>query len=351
MPLDNLFSKGRIGNLETENRIVSSGTLNLMVKDGYLPDDYTKLYTDIAAGGTSLIITGTVFVGLILENRVVAKDLKSVINKIHEISNAKILIQLNILDMTPGENRTLKKLEITSEEIEKIINNFAKAAEIVYEIEADGIQVHSCHGFLLSRFISPFFNERTDGYGGNNKNRSKILVEISNRIKEYTEKNYPLTIKLQTQDFIQGGLNLDDSKEIVEILCSKSKYDAIEPSGGGNYLKQGEKSYPSVIINSESEQNYFLPTAKVLKPMMKNIPLILVGGIRNPIVADAIIREKHADFISLGRPLIREPNLPNRWANGDYSPSKCTSCNECYLTIVPPGNFHCPVKRRLEFRG
>ena len=85
-----------------------------------------------------------------------------------------------------------------------------------------------------------------------------------------------------------------------------------------------------------------------MKPYMKNCALILVGGIRNPIVAERIFQEGHADFISLCRPLIYEPNLPNRWKSGDLSPAKCISCNSCYLTMEQGIPVYCVTKKRLE---
>ena len=151
----------------------------------------------------------------------------------------------------------------------------------------------------------------------------------------------------QTQDFIPGGLTLDEGVHIAKIL-SDIGFDAIEPSGGGAETQIGVKdAFPSKAIKSPEEENYFLPTAKKIKPFMKNCALMLMGGIKNPISAEKILQNELADFISMCRPLIYEPDLPNRWKNGDLSPAKCISCNSCYMTMLT-GPVYCVVRRKAE---
>jgi len=213
------------------------------------------------------------------------------------------------------------------------------------------IQLHGGHGFLLSNFLSPHVNKRTDDYGGSIENRTRITVEIYNEIRDQVGKNYPIMIKLNIDDYCEGGLNFEDGKNAVKILIDAG-IDAIEPTGGGpdTMLNPEGPSYPMAKISSPEEENYFLPKLKELKPLMKEKPLILMGGIRNPEFAEKLLTEGTGDFIALSRPLIHEPNLPNRWKNGDLSPPLCVSCNKCATTGMGTSTLYCVVRRKAEKR-
>jgi 2,4-dienoyl-CoA reductase-like NADH-dependent reductase (Old Yellow Enzyme family) len=152
---------------------------------------------------------------------------------------------------------------------------------------------------------------------------------------------------MQTVDGVPNGLILEEALEIAKILVNTG-YDAIEPSGGLAETQIATRdALPSKIIKSPEDENYFLPTAKKLKPIMNKCRLILIGGIKNPLSAEKILQEKTADFISMCRPLIYEPNLPNRWKSGDLTPALCKSCNSCFMTMLK-GSVYCVVKKKLE---
>ncbi len=211
------------------------------------------------------------------------------------------------------------------------------------------VQLHAAHGYFLSNFISPYTNRRSDNYGGTNENMARILAEIYDSIKDEVGKEFPVIIKLQTKDFEPGGLEIKQVLEIAKILVDKG-LDAIEPSGGIDETQIGTKNaYPSRQVKSPEEENYFLPIVKELKPSMKNCKMILMGGIKNPISAESFLKAGITDFISLSRPLIYEPNLPNRWMSGDLRTAKCLSCNSCHVTSFI-GPVYCVVRRRLEKR-
>ncbi len=160
-------------------------------------------------------------------------------------------------------------------------------------------------------------------------------------------KSFPIIIKLQTQDFVPNGLELAEGKEIVKLLV-EAGFDAIEPSGGiGDTQTITKNPYPSRLIKNKEDENYFLPTAIELKPLMKDTKLVLMGGIRDPISANEIIRNGNADFISMSRPFLHEPHLVNRWKEGDLTPAKCISCNSCYMTLMS-GETYCVVKKKLD---
>jgi len=160
-------------------------------------------------------------------------------------------------------------------------------------------------------------------------------------------KEFPIIIKLQTQDFIEDGMKLEEGLKVAKIIA-ETGYEAIEASGGsGETLGTAKHTYPSVVVKKPEDENYFLPTVKKIKPFAKDSKLILMGGIKNPIVADKLLEHPAVDFISMSRPFIREPDLPNRWRSGDTSPAKCVSCNSCYMTMLS-GPAYCVVEKRLK---
>ncbi len=369
--LKKLFSPQKIGNVEIPNRIVRSATFEHRAeKYGFVGQKILDFYDKLARGGTGLIITGFTGINpgatgspyqLRLDNDSYKPGHKRLVDLVHNQSDAKLAIQIVHMGRQgehpkfppiapspiPEKTTGLTPRELTTEEIYDLIKEFKETTIRAYECGYDLVQLHASHGYLLSNFLSPYTNKRKDEFGGNVENMAKILVDIFNQIRDELGKKFPITVKLQTDDSVPGGLTLDTSSKIAEILA-KTGFDAIEPSGGLYESQLFVKNpYPSKIIKSSEGENYFLPTAKVLKPLMKNTKLILVGGLKDPISILQILNENHADFISMCRPLIYEPDLPNRWKNGDISPAKCISCSSC-LVIMRKGPVYCVTKKKLE---
>jgi len=371
MELKNLFTPGKIGDVQIKNRIVRSATYERRaLKYGRVSQELIEMYQELAQGGTGLIITGAIGIDrkatggpdqpYLIDDSYIDGQ-KKLVKAMHDFPEVKVAAQLvhtgrqgthpKYPSVAPSSvyDKSTKQTprELTVEEIDSIVQAFVDASRRAYECEYDMVQMHAAHGYLLSNFISPYTNIRNDKYGGNTKNRVKILIDIYNLTRDEIGKNFPIIIKLQTDDDVPDGLNLDEAVEIANILV-KTGYDAIEPSGGiGESIIINKNPLPSRFIKSTEDENYFLETAKKLKPVMENCSLILVGGIRNPISAEKILEDNIADFISLSRPLIYEPDLPKRWKSGDLSPAKCVSCNSCFMTMMK-GKVYCVVKRKLE---
>jgi 2,4-dienoyl-CoA reductase-like NADH-dependent reductase (Old Yellow Enzyme family) len=371
MQLKLLFSPETIGNVRLKNRLVRSATFsNRAEKYGQVGKSMIGFYQKLAEGGIGLIITGFISVEIggtlspfqaRLDNDSYINGHRKLVEMVHNFSEVKIAAQIahsgkqgthpNYPPVAPSaikDNMTgLTPRKLRKEDIESLINKFVDAGYRAYLSGYDMVQLHAAHGYLLSNFISPYSNKRNDEFGGNLNNMTKILVMIYNRLREKTEKEFPIIVKLQTQDFIPEGLVIEDSVKIAEILI-KTGFNAIEPSGGIGETQIGTKeAYPSKIIKSSEDENYFLSIAKRLKPIMNNSKLILVGGIKNPLSAEKILKNGDADFISMSRPLLYEPDLPNRWLNGDITSAKCISCNSCYFSMLN-GPTHCIVREKLE---
>lgn len=366
MKLETLFSSGKIGNIEIKNRIIRSATYTRSADDdGYVTDQLIKYYTDLAKGGVGLIVTGITSIDQVgkagrgqacLFDDSYIEGQKKLVNAIHDFPEVKVATQLshagrqgrNPVAPSPIMYQVTKKIptELTNNQIKETINSFISAGRRAYESGYDLMELNAGHGWLLTNFLSPLTNQRKDEFGGSIENRVRVLVEIYNGIIDEVGKNFPIMIRLQTQDYIEGGLTLDEGVEIAKILVNTG-YAAITPSGGsGDTLLNPGRNYPSIIIKSQEDENYFLPNVKRLNPIMENCKNILMGGVRNPLKTEELLNEQIVDFIAIGRPLICEPDLPNRWQNGDLSPPLCNSCNACYMSILS-GSVKCTIKRKL----
>lgn len=371
MELKNLFSPAKIGNVQIKNRIIRSATTERLAnKDGTINDKYIKNYTDLAEGGIGLIISGFINVELgysvmpnspALYNDSFISGQKKLVDAVHDYSDVKFAAQLAHTgrqsthpkfeavgpSSIPDKSVNRVPRELTDDEIKEIIKKFVNAGRRAFNIGYDMVQLHAAHGYLLSNFISPYSNKRTGEYGGDTKGRTKILVDIYKQLRDEIGKNFPIIIKLQTEDGVPEGMTLGEGKKIAKIVIDTG-YDAIEVSGGmGESLIGTKNALPSKQNIGPEEENYFLQNIKEIRPYMKDCAAILVGGVKNPITVEKFLQDKIIDFISMCRPLIREPDLPNRWKNGDISPAHCISCNSCYMSGLT-GPIYCTVKEKLE---
>ncbi len=375
-----VFEPEEIGGMVVKNRLVRSATYEGMAsEDGSVTGELVELYKTLAEGGVGLIITGYAYVqpsGKPLPRQTgIDRDdlipgLRKIAETVHEHGNGcKVAIQLVhcgrqsfFLEKTVAPSAVLDPLssnmprEMTIEEIEETIEAFAEAARRVKEAGFDAVQLHAAHGYLLSQFLSPHTNRRTDEYGGSTENRIKIVEDIYKRTVEKTGKDFPILIKMNVDDFLEGGINLDESRKIAQRL-SKIGFAAIETSGGMDETAIRDKeelgwtpAYPSFCrtnIRSKDKEAYHLPYAREIKKVI-DVPLILVGGIRSLDVIEKILAEGSADFAALSRPLIREPDLPNRWLKGIGGPTAdCISCNGCVGSLVE-GGVRCIHKEITE---
>lgn len=328
-----IFDVVELDNIRLKNRLIRSATWEgLGNKDGSPPQEQLEIYEKLAAGGVGGIITGYTSVSSIdnyFEGMMrLSKD--SVIPSFKELSKrvkkyqCAILSQLALGEFTKkdnsGINRSVSIDDLTVEDIEEIVVLFAQAARRAQEAGFDGVQIHAAHGFFLSRFISPEYNHRTGNYGGTVKKRARILIDILNAIKKTTNGMH-VSMKINCSDFLPNGLTLDESSLICEE-CAANGLNSLEISGNGT---------SRIGIRSQVNEAYFFDFAYTLKKNV-DIPIILVGGHRSIENMNHILTTSAIECLSLSRPLIREPQLPNRWKNCDKSPSKCISCNACYRT-------------------
>ena len=247
-------------------------------------------------------------------------------------------IPLLMSDFEGLMNSPGKEMERT--DIRNIVTAYVDASRRAKGSGFDGVQLRAAHGYLLNQFLSPAYNRRQDEYGGSVSNRARILLDISRGVRETVGKDYPILVKMNCQDFIPKGLTLADSLQTAQLLA-QAGIDAIELSGG--MLSSGKLSPSRMGINSQEKEAYFREEARSFKKQI-SVPLILVGGLRSLEVAERIVEEGIADYLSMCRPFIREPGLINRWKSGDRCKAKCLSDNQCFKPAVEGKGIYCVVE-------
>ncbi len=344
-----LFKPIDINGMTVPNRFVRSATNDRRAEiSGSVNDPFIEVYEALAAGGVGLIVTGHAYVTwngkasptmLGVHEDELITGLKSMVDAVHKY-DSKIVIQINhagrqTTSATIGEapvapsavynpltEETPKAL--TEQEIEELIEAYGIAARRAISAGFDGIQIHCAHGYLGSQFISPYTNKRLDQWGGTLENRMRFLLEIYHRIRKETGNGYPVLVKLNSEDFLEGGLTLDDSAEIAKTL-SEEGIDAIEISGG---MAESGKLIIRTDISEKADEAYFLSNAKKFREVV-DVPLIIVGGLRSLDLMENLVEDGETDMVSLCRPFIREPDLVNRWKQGERRKADCISCNGC----------------------
>lgn len=363
--MKNLFEETRLAGMTLANRFVRSATWEGMAGgSGEVTEQLTDYLVDLTRGGVGLIITGHAYVHrhgqagrrqLGIYDDTLIPGLRGMTEKIHD-KGGKIVLQLAhagffahpkltgrmplVVSETTGQDPS-SYTKLTGEAIGEIVRAFAEAAARAKMAGFDGVQIHAAHGYLLSQFLSPAFNRRHDEYGGSIENRARALLETYQEIRRLVGREYPVLVKMNCADFCENGLSLEDSIEVGKML-EAAGIDAIELSGG--LLTGGAMSPSRVGINRAEKEAYFRSEAKAFRRQIK-VPLLLVGGIRSYEVAEELLAEGTADFISLCRPLIREPGLINRWKDGDHSRATCVSDNQCFVPALKGDGVYC-VKDR-----
>ncbi|MDX1763149.1 MAG: NADH:flavin oxidoreductase [bacterium] len=367
-----LFETTEINGMTLANRLVRSATWEGMCQDNGRPTqkliDYCR---DLAAGGVGLIISGYTFVrpdGKQLPRKMgihtddYASDFKRLFRAIHD-AGGKMVIQLvhaggqtdsGTAGRRPWAPSAVKvdqfpetPAALTGDEIDAIVAAFGEGARRAKAWGADGVQLHGAHGYLISQFLSPLTNRRTDDYGGTIENRSRFLMSVYQRVREAVGPDYPVMIKLNGADNVEGGFVLEDALYAAKTL-SDAGIDAIEVSGGTP--ASGEKGPARSKIDSPEKEAYHLDLARAIKERV-NCPVMVVGGIRSRAIAEKVIRDYGIDYAALSRPLIREPGLPNRWKGGDGSRAKCISCNGCFKPGLKEGGIYCVIEKKERERA
>jgi len=363
-----LFSPFKIGNLELKNRIVMPPmATHFAGEDGFVNDRHIAYYVRRIQGGVGYITfehTGVLRQGRAFPNMALIDSdqhippFKKLVDAIHK-ENGKILIQINHAGRQTSSSVTGSPIvapsaipcpvrmemprELSLEEIQKIIEAFGEAARRVKEAGADGVEIHMAHGYLINQFLSPFSNKREDEYGGDADRRMRMALEVLRTVRNKVGPDFLVLCRLSGDEYVEGGLKLEDTKEIAKAL-ERNGADGLHISAC--VAASGYLNHPPYY----AEEGVFVHLAQGIKSVV-GIPIITVGRIRTPELANQILEENKADLISMGRALIADPNLPIKASQGRTEEIiPCISCNRCILSIRK-GALQCAVNPETGREG
>ncbi len=374
-----LFEPMNLGSLQIKNRFVRSATYNAMAAEtGEVTDGIVRRAQQLAMGDVGLIISGLLYVHPVgrafryqagIHKDDMVPGLKKVVEAVHQ-QGGRIAFQLahagrqttkGVIGQTPlgpsakGRDPVnfFKPKRMTEEQIRQVIQAFRKAAQRAVEAGADAIQLHAAHGYLISQFLSPFFNDRSDAWGGSDENRFRFLKEIVLETRQILPQGMPLLVKLNTHDYTpQEGVTPPLAAKYarwlaeleidgLELSCGTTIYSFMnmcrgdvpvdELLGGLPWWKKpvGMRILKGLVGRYDLEEGYNLEAAKMIKPISGNVPVFLVGGLRRVAHMERVLEQGYADFISMSRPFLREPFLVKRIKEGKTDTASCESCNKC----------------------
>ena len=348
MTFRHLLSPTSIGNLTLKNRIVMAPIGTAFFDKGFVTNRAKDFYVARAKGGTGLIITGgSSIIGPPKPDAPLAAchsridddkfipGWKELVNAVHQ-HNAKIGMQIiHMGRQVPFEQWGEEAVSssaiscpvcrcptraLTLEEIDKLVDRFVDAAGRCKDAGFDLVEIHGAHGYLGTQFLSPYMNKRTDEYGGNVEGRTRFICDIIKKTKEKLGNDFVIGVRYNGDDNIRGGNTLKDAKEIGVIL----------EDAGADFLHISATvygGYPPISPLAEPLGCY-VSLAEGVKSVVK-IPVITVGKIDTPQLAEEILNENRADLIALGRPLLADPEWPNKASSGNSEKiRKCIYCNQ-----------------------
>lgn len=339
-----LFEPIKINKLEIKNRmVVSSMVTNYIAEDGMANEKFIAYHERKAQGGFGLILpedyvispTAGGFKGLPglwddsqipghkeLTDRVHAAGARIFCQIYHagrqttsQINGVRCVAPSAIPDPTMGEIPH----ELTVEEIHELVKLFGKASGRAKKAGFDGVEIHGAHGYLIGAFNSPFSNKRTDEYGGTPINRSRFMTEIIQEVRSVVGQDFPIQLRISACEFVDGGLGIEDAK-VIAMLAEQAGIDSI-------HVSQGVYASAEMIIAPGSvAHGAFANNAAEIKKVV-NIPVITVGRINDPLIAEAIIRSGKADMCSMARASLADPDMPKKAMEGKLDEiNHCIGC-------------------------
>ena len=372
-----LFEKAMLGPLELRNRFIKAATFEGRSPRGEVTDDLIAFHRTVAAGGVAMSTVAYLAVSAdgrtdrhcIVLGEDSAPGLRRLADAVHgegallaaqlghagPVANARSNRAPSLAPSSGMSAMGARLHEASVKDLDRIVEVFASGATRAAEAGIDSLEIHMGHNYLISSFLSPKLNRRSDDYGGSLENRARLARRVAEAVRASVPKTVAVTTKLNMDDGVKGGLGLDEALEVARMLDGDGHLDAIELTGGSSlsnpmYLFRGDaprKEFAATLPvplrlgfkvvgrhfmpSYPFEEAYFLAQAKVIATQVE-MSGILLGGVTKPSTARLALEEGF-EFIALGRPLLKEPGIINRWASGDEGPSTCSHCNKCMPSI------------------
>ncbi|BBY66765.1 NADH:flavin oxidoreductase [Mycolicibacterium helvum] len=390
--MSDLFSPARLGPVTLRNRVIKAATSEGRSPTGEVTDDLIAFHLTFAEGGVGMTTVayccvspqGASAPGQIVMSNAALPGLRRLTDAIHgagaaisaQLGHAGVVAPRKLTGITAvAPSRFVNPTSmaycraITVDEIRTVTKQFGLAAQVAIDAGFDAVELHFGHLYLPSSFLSPLINRRTDSYGGNIDNRSRLVREIAQHVREVTGDQIAVIAKLDMDDGLPGSIWIDEALRTAQLLDSDATLDALELTQGSSvykpmYLFRGDvpvKEFagvmppalrPAVRLFGKRTMGvypyqdlYMLDAARQFVPLMRNTKLILLGGIteREHLQTG---RSEGFDFFAMGRALLREPDRVNSMISQPDSRSRCNHNNKCMVTVF--GRTHCvldPVQR------
>jgi 2,4-dienoyl-CoA reductase-like NADH-dependent reductase (Old Yellow Enzyme family)/thioredoxin reductase len=360
-----LFSNYRLKNCDLKNRIVMPGLASFLIKnDGSITDKTIEHYRLRAAGGPAMVIMEACAVspeGIVSPHQARIYDDRFV-EGLHKIATAiKSEGSVPAVQIHHGGRQTSSKViqqlpvapsplpcptirgdvkPLTTGEIEEIVGKFGDSATRAIEAGFELIEIHGAHGYLVNQFLSRFSNIREDRYGGDIAGRTLFAEEIVKEVRNRVGKDFPISFKISAMEFVKDGLDIEESIEILKILLNAGM-DVVQVSAGND-------ATPEWICQPMFMEKACLSDfAGEIKEAL-DVPVMTVGRINDPLIADEIIKNGTADLVCIGRGLLADPELPKKAMEGRLDDIRtCIACNTCMESIFRRGRVECLVNPAL----
>lgn len=343
---ERIFRAGTIGAVKVRNRLVMSIFPSNLASRGLVTPAMREFYRRRAAGGVGMIVVegpaveGPYKLRLDGQGARPAQSLAKVIQK----EGVRALMQVShggrSIDSGQGKRGASLVDSLSWSDIDEIVRRFGSMAARIEELGFDGVEIQAGYGHLVSQFLSPHFNKRKDDYGGSLENRSRFLLEVIAVVRGQVSKNSVVQVKVAADEFIPDGWRLPEAGRVVSWL-EKAGVDSIQLTAGSRPTKK------MAIPPHSLAQGVLMPLAKEIK-RHTGLPVIVGGKIKDPGLAEEMLETGKADFISLTRSLVADPEWPNKVKQGRLQDIRgCISCNQCTQKAEEPPKRRCVVNPEL----
>jgi 2,4-dienoyl-CoA reductase-like NADH-dependent reductase (Old Yellow Enzyme family) len=386
------FAPGQLGPVTLPNRIIKAATFEGMARGGLVTDALIDFHRAVAAGGAGMTTLAYLAVSpdgqgapaeIVLRPEA-APGLARFADAVHA-EGAKVSAQMGHAGPVAAgvgrkglaPSRTFSPMAMrftrpaTDGDLERVVQDFAAGARLLADAGFDAVEVHMGPGYLISAFMSPKLNRRTDGWGGDVAGRARLARRVASAVRDAVGGRMAVLAKLNMADGVPGGLWLDDSVEIARLLEADGTLDALVLTAGSSFqnpmflfrgdapVREMAVSFPPPINIAfrllgkrflreyPFEEAYLLPYARQFRAAL-DMPLVLLGGVNRLSTIERTLAEGFA-FVEMGRALLREPDLPRRMQEKATTESLCIHCNKCMPTIY--GGTHCVLVRPGERPG
>lgn len=367
--LKKLFEPIRVGGVDLKNRLLALGIATGLGKDYRVTDKLIDFYCQLAKGGVGLMIVGSVYpsdfssakavyppnnLGLGIWNDEFIPELRELTNVVHN-NGSRIACQLGLsyewraskdaqlegigASTGPGGPWHKNVRGLTVSEIHQIINEFGEAARRSREAGFDMIEFGAAGGYLISRFLSPSSNKRTDEYGGSFENRNRFFLEIIDSCKKKAGADFTYICRMQTDQYMPGGTTIEDAK-LLAVVLENAGIAALNTHHGWH-------ESPKPVIPQWVKPDEFIQFAAEIKSVV-NIPVCASIRIENALIAERILAEGKADLVGMARALVADRELPNKSRDGKFSDIRpCIVCGRCHDNVFSGLQVACSVDGSL----